>query len=174
MAGAVERDAVIGVASATTDRLDSLRARAAAVPPPLIALALAGVAMAGHYALWGSSAPWGHAAVAGALLAAAGWVWVLWSVALFRQAGTPLRPTATPIQLIEEGPYRVGRHPMYLGIGALMLGAALGVGSPLLAGAALLFGAIVNAVHVPHEEAQLARRFGGWWRDYASGTRRWL
>ena len=78
------------------------------------------------------------------------------------------------MQLIEEGPYRLGRHPMYLGIGALMLGAALGVGSPLLAGAALLFGAIVNAVHVPHEEAQLARRFGGWWRDYASGTRRWL
>lgn len=175
MAGAVEHGSVIGVAAATADRFDNtLRARGAAVPPPLIALALAGPAMTGHYALWGTAAPWGRAAVTGALLAAAGWVWVLWAVALFRNAGTPLRPTATPLLLIEEGPYRVGRHPMYLGLTALMLGAALGLGAPLLALSALLFAVAVNAVHIPHEEAQLARRFGGWWRDYASGTRRWL
>ncbi len=175
MAGAVERGHAAGVASsAAPGRFNpTLRARAAAVPPPLIALALAGLAMAGHYALWGSTAPWGRAAVVGALIAAAGWVWVLWAVALFRNAGTPLRPTATPLQLIEEGPYRMGRNPMYLGLSALLLGAALGLGAPLLALSALLFAATVNGVHIPHEEAQLARRFGGWWHDYASGTRRW-
>ncbi|MBC7994276.1 MAG: isoprenylcysteine carboxylmethyltransferase family protein, partial [Rhizobacter sp.] len=115
-----------------------------------------------------------HAPVAGALLAAAGLVWMVWAWALFRAAGTPVRPSETPLQLIEEGPYRFGRNPMYLGITTLLLGAALGLGAPLLAVSALLFAALVNAVHVPDEEAQMARRFGGWWRDYASGTRRWL
>ncbi len=177
MAGAAERGhAVVATAAtpAATGHLGTLRARTLAVPPPLIALALASVALGGHYALWGATAPWGGAGAAGALLAAAGWVWVLWAVALLRAAGTPIRPTATPLQLIEEGPYRVSRNPMYLGIGALLLGAALGLGAPLLALAALLYGAIVNAVHVPHEEVQMARRFGGWWRDYAGCTRRWL
>ena len=47
-------------------------------------------------------------------------------------------------------------------------------GSPLLAVGALLFGGVVNAVHIPLEEARLARRFGGWYRDYTGATRRWL
>ncbi len=171
MAGAAERGRGVTVvaAPAATPRLSPLRWRA-----PGIALALAAAAGTGHYALWGSSAPWGQAPVAGALLAAGGLVWVLWAWALFRAAGTPVRPSETPLQLIEEGPYRFGRNPMYLGLATLLLGAALGLGAPLLALAALLFAAVVNAVHIPHEEAQMARRFGGWWRDYVAGTRRWL
>ena len=171
MAGAVEgeRGVTAGVAPAATTRFTPLRWH-----PPGIALALAGAALAGHAALWGDSAPWGQAPVAGALLAAGGLVWVVWAWALFRAAGTPVWTGETPLQLIEEGPYRLGRHPMYLGLATLLLGAALGLGVPLLALASLLFAAVVNAVHIPNEEVQMARRFGGWWRDYASGTRRWL
>ncbi|MBX3620862.1 MAG: isoprenylcysteine carboxylmethyltransferase family protein [Rhizobacter sp.] len=142
--------------------------------PPRIALALSAAALAGHAALWGEASPMGSAPLAGALLAAAGFAWMLWAWALFRAAGTPIRPTDTPLQLIEEGPYRLGRHPMYLGLTVLMLGAALGLGAPLLGMAALVFAALVHTVHVPHEEAQMAQRFGGWWRDYAAVTRRWL
>lgn len=178
MAGAAERRhaaAVVAAFSArATARLGMLAARALAVPPPLIALALAGAALAGHYALWGASAPWGRAGAAGALLAAAAWVGELWAVALLRAAGTPMRPTAMPVQLIEEGPYRFSRNPMYLGLALMLLGAALGLGVPLLALSATAFVAIVNAVHIPHEEAQMTRRFGGWYRDYAATTRRWL
>jgi len=179
MAGTAERGHGLTVVAApappaAVNRLSALRARALAWRPPRIALALAGAALASHHALWGSTAPWGRAAVAGLLLASAGTVWLLWAWALFRAAGTPIRPTDTPLQLIEEGPYRWGRNPMHLGITALLLGAALGLGVPLLAVSALLFAGVVNAVHIPHEEAQMAKRFGGWYRDYASGTRRWL
>jgi protein-S-isoprenylcysteine O-methyltransferase Ste14 len=171
MAGAAERGRGVTVvaARAVTPRWSPLRWR-----PPGIALALAVAAGAGHVALWGNSAPWGHAPVSGALLAAGGLVWMSWAWALFRAAGTPVRPSETPLQLIEEGPYRFGRNPMYLGIATLLLGAALGLGAPLLAVSALLFAALVNAVHIPDEEAQMARRFGGWWRDYVASTRRWL
>jgi len=175
MAGAADRHhAVTSVAAPAATGFGALRNAALAVPPPLIALALAGTALAGHYTLWGSSSPWGRAGAAGALLAAAGWVWGLWAVALLRAAGTPIRPRAMPLQLIEEGPYRFGRNPMYLGITVMLLGTALGLGTPLLTASAVAFAAIVNAVHVPHEEDRMTRRFGGWYRDYARATRRWL
>jgi protein-S-isoprenylcysteine O-methyltransferase Ste14 len=63
---------------------------------------------------------------------------------------------------------------MYLGMAAMLAGAALALGMPLLLLSAAVFSAIVARVHVPHEEARLAGRFGGWYRDYAGSTRRWL
>jgi protein-S-isoprenylcysteine O-methyltransferase Ste14 len=178
MAGAADRQhAVVTVAGALPragSRGRVLLTRALEMPPSLVALALAGVAMAAHLALGGAVAPGGSAGAAGALLAAAGLSWAAWAWALFRAAGTPLAPSATSLQLIEEGPYRVGRNPMYLGTAFMLLGAALGLGVPLLAIAAVLFGVIVNAVHIPREEAQLMRRFGGWYRDYAGARRRWV
>lgn len=76
--------------------------------------------------------------------------------------------------LVDEGPYRLGRHPVYLGTVLLLLGLGGALGVPLLAVAAALFAGIVAAVHVPHEEAQLLARFGGWYRDYAAAVRRWV
>jgi protein-S-isoprenylcysteine O-methyltransferase Ste14 len=156
------------------NRTERLLARALALPPALIALALAGAATLAHLALWGTAAPWGSAGAAGAVLAAAGAAWALWARALFAAARTPVGMQATPLQLIEEGPYRVGRNPMYLGTAVVLLGVATGLGVPLLAVSALVFGVIVNAAHIPHEEAQLTRRFGGWYRDYAGTRRRWV
>jgi protein-S-isoprenylcysteine O-methyltransferase Ste14 len=175
MAGAAERGHARVVAAASQHaggRWQALRTRALALPPALIALASAGVALLVHLAFGGAVAPRGSAA--GALLAAAGFVWATWAWALFQRARTPVGTRATPLQLIEEGPYRVGRNPMALGMAVMLLGSGVGLGVPLLATAALLFGVIVNAVHIPHEEAQLTRRFGGWYRDYAGATRRWL
>jgi protein-S-isoprenylcysteine O-methyltransferase Ste14 len=155
-------------------RLAPLRGHLLRLPPPRLALGLGGVALAVHLLVWGREAPWGAAPLAGGLISAAGFVWVAWAWALFRAAGTPVRPDGLPLQLIEEGPYRVGRHPMYLGLTTMLLGGAVGLGVPLLALASMSFAALLDAVHIPHEEARLAARFGGWHRDYAQQTRRWL
>jgi protein-S-isoprenylcysteine O-methyltransferase Ste14 len=56
----------------------------------------------------------------------------------------------------------------------MMLGLGLAVGVPLMAIAALNFVAIVSSVHIPHEEANMRRAFGGWYSDYAASVRRWL
>jgi protein-S-isoprenylcysteine O-methyltransferase Ste14 len=146
----------------------------AAWRPTWIALAVTALSVGVHVAAWGSRAPWGRAELEGAALAAVGLAWLSWAVAVFRAAGTPVGAGDTPLQLIEEGPYRFGRHPMYLGLTTTMIGTALAFGMPLLALGALALGALLATVHVPHEEAQLARRFGGWWRDYAGSTRRWF
>lgn len=139
-----------------------------------VATGIAATAAGLHLALWGVATPLGSAPVPGAVLAAAGLAWALWAWVRFRLAGLPLDTGDTPLELIEEGPYRYGRHPMYLGITAALLGTAMALGLPLLLVGALLFAAIVHTVHIPREEALLARRFGGWWCDYAADVRRWL
>jgi protein-S-isoprenylcysteine O-methyltransferase Ste14 len=63
---------------------------------------------------------------------------------------------------------------MYLGMVVMMLGLGLASGVPFMAIAALSFVVIVTAVHIPHEEAQMQRTFGGWYSDYAASVRRWL
>ena len=57
---------------------------------------------------------------------------------------------------------------MYLGMVAMMLGMGLATGVPFMAIAALNFVVIVATVHIPHEEAQMRRAFGGWYSDYAA------
>ncbi len=139
-----------------------------------LAIGIAAAASGLHLALWGAATPLGSAPVPGAVLAAAGLSWALWAWVRFRVVGLPLDAGDAPSELIEEGPYQYGRHPMYLGITAALLGTAMALGLPLLLLGALLFAGIVHTVHIPREEARLARRFGGWWRDYEADVRRWL
>jgi protein-S-isoprenylcysteine O-methyltransferase Ste14 len=156
-----------GAANDATSRWLRLR-------PPTIARALAAIAMALHALVFGFEAPLGRSIVGGALVMAAGFAWMAWAWWQFRRAGTPLLPTAQPTLLVDEGPYRFGRNPMYLGMTMLLLGMGLAAGVPFMAVAALNFAVIVGAVHVPHEEAQLRRAFGGWYSDYAASVRRWF
>jgi protein-S-isoprenylcysteine O-methyltransferase Ste14 len=182
MAGAADAGrSLVVVARPTTaqrehweEREHALRARIAALPASVVGLALGSGALAAHFALWGDAAPWGRAEVTGGAIALFGLAVALWAAALFRAAGTPIAPSDRPAQLIEEGPYRFSRHPMYAGTVLTLLGAAISLGVPLLALSAALFGTLMATAHVPHEEAQLARRFGGWHRDYAGSVRPWL
>lgn len=170
MAGAAERDTTFGGLAPAEGRRALLARWGAAT----LAIGLTAVASGLHLALWGTAAPLGSAPVPGAVLAASGLAWAVWAWARFRLAELPLDAGDAPLQLIEEGPYRYGRHPMYLGVTAALLGTAMALGLPLLLLGALLFAGIVHTVHIPQEEAQLARRFGGWWRDYAADVRPWL
>jgi len=142
--------------------------------PPTIARGLSVVAFVLHALLFGLSAPLGRSPAAGALLMSLGFGWMAWAWWHFRRAGAPLRPTAQPTRLVDEGPYRFGRNPMVLAILVMMLGMGVASGVPFMAIAALNFAVIVAAVHIPHEEARLRRAFGGWYSDYAASVRRWL
>ena len=97
-----------------------------------------------------------------------------WASATLRAAAAPLAADAKPTVLVDEGPYRFGRNPIYLGMLVMMLGVGVAAGVPLMAIAAANFVAIVASVHIPHEEANLKRAFGGWYSDYAASVRRWI
>jgi len=153
--------------SATPSRW--LRAR-----PPVLALGLTIAALALHALVLGAAVPWAQSVLLGGALGLAGFGWIAWAHAALRRAGTTLSSRATPKVLVDDGPYRFGRNPIYLGLVVAMLGIGIAVGAPLMALAAANFVAIVASVHIPHEEASMRRTFGGWYRDYAAGVRRWI
>jgi protein-S-isoprenylcysteine O-methyltransferase Ste14 len=142
--------------------------------PPVLAAALTAAALLLHAVSRGLDAPFGTAPAGGAALMLAGLAWAAWAALQFRRSGTPVRPGAAAGVLVDEGPFRLGRNPMYLGMTALMLGLALALGSVSVALAAIAFVAVMNRVHIPHEEARLRQAFGGWYSDYTATVRRWL
>jgi protein-S-isoprenylcysteine O-methyltransferase Ste14 len=100
--------------------------------------------------------------------------WNGWSLWLFRRHRTGLLPGQTTKALIEDGPFRVSRNPLYVGLLALYLGLALlaptfwGLVLFPAAAALLAWGAILP------EERFLRQRFGAPYDDYARRVRRWL
>jgi protein-S-isoprenylcysteine O-methyltransferase Ste14 len=181
MAGAVDlhaRSGAHGRAHAPTvvaaSRADAALSRWMRVRPAALALVLTIVALALHALVLGAPVTWAQSVALGIPMLLAGSGWMAWAALTLRRAGTALRAAAAPTVLVDEGPYRFHRHPIYVGAVVTMLGFGVAVGVPLMAIAAVNFVAIIATVHIPHEEAVLQRAFGGWYSDYAATVRRWL
>lgn len=87
--------------------------------------------------------------------------------------GTPA-PMDPPKHLVETGPYRWVRNPMYLGLGLLLLGEAILLGSVrILVLMAVLF-ALLHAFITWYEEPALERKFGDDYRAYRKRVHRWI
>ena len=173
------RTADLGMAAAVQPGRPQ-RSRWLRLQPHQIALGFTLLALTGHAAAWGLAAPVGRWPALGAVLLAAGLAWVMWAWAALRRVAWVARPGSQPgvsrmsRALVDEGPFRYGRNPMALGTAGAMLGLGLILGVPLMALAALGLLAVLHGVHIPQEEAQLQRVFGGWYSDYAATVRRWL
>jgi len=175
MAGAADsRELSLAAGVPAAARPGAWVARVVGWRPPRLVMALMALALLAHVALWGLNAPFGRSTWGGLAVEALGIGWMLWAVWRFRVAGTPIRSTERPQRFVDDGPFRFGRNPMYLGMTVSMLGLALKLGAPTLVAAAIVFVAILQLVHIPHEEAQLRSAFGGWYSDYAASVRRWL
>ena len=101
-------------------------------------------------------------------------VWNAWALWLFGRHETGLLPGQPTNALIERGPFRTSRNPLYLGLLALYLGLALLV--PSFWGLALFPAAValVSWGAIRPEERFLRQRFGAAYEDYARRVRRWL
>lgn len=112
----------------------------------------------------------------GAALLIAGFGLAAWCSILFRAigGGTPHPFAAKTQRLVTTGPYAVVRNPMMYGVGAILIGLAL-----LLGSAGLWFGLglfiLFVALFVPgYEERDMERRFGEEYRSYCREVPRWL
>jgi protein-S-isoprenylcysteine O-methyltransferase Ste14 len=116
-------------------------------------------------------APWFNL---GLLPGFAGVLLILWSLALFVRRGTPAKPFTESTALLLEGPYRVTRNPIYLGLTLILVSVAMFLGtlSPWLP--VISFVLIVRRQFVLREEALLRARFGAEYEAYCSRVRRWL
>jgi len=95
----------------------------------------------------------------------------IWADALFKKSKTPVKPHETPISLETTGPFRISRHPMYLGMTAVLLGVAIFLGSLVTFMFPIIFVVLMEAVFIPLEEKNLEKAFGRKYLDYKKKVR---
>ena len=113
--------------------------------------------------------------IVGAALVAGGSAVLLHAFARFALdgLGTPA-PVAPTAHLVVGGAYRHVRNPMYLAVGATILGQALILGRPGLLVYLAAFGAAVAAFVHGYEEPELARTYGAEYDAYRRAVPAWI
>lgn len=113
--------------------------------------------------------------IVGGVLIALGATFLLHAFARFvvEGLGTPA-PVAPTERLVVGGVYRYVRNPMYLAVGAMIVGQALLLGQPGLLAYAAAFGAVVFSFVRLYEEPTLTEQFGASYDAYRSAVPGWL
>jgi len=144
------------------------------IPPPLLYVFpfLAGLLI--HWVHPATLFARGVTAPFGVILVALGLALAASAMISFRRARTspiPIKPTTA---IVETGPYRFTRNPMYVGLAVLYLGLALWVDSlwPLLLLPVALFA--IQRFVIAREERYLEAKFGDEYRGYKARVRRWI
>lgn len=146
-------------------------------PPavPLITIVL-GVAL---HRFWPLTASFGVSppvryATGGAIIVASILVLGLYSVVLMRRSGQSENPWKPTTRVLERGPFRFTRNPMYLqmvlvciGFAVLLANVWILILTPLCIWALQTFAIVA-------EEQYLEQKFGDEYRDYKRRVRRWL
>jgi protein-S-isoprenylcysteine O-methyltransferase Ste14 len=111
---------------------------------------------------------------AGGLVALASLGLIAWSAFWFWRRRTTIEPHHTPSALIVEGPYRLSRNPIYLGLLGLLTGYVLWLGALSPVVLPFAFHMILTRRFIEKEEALLRRLFGAEAHAYLERTRRWI
>ena len=92
----------------------------------------------------------------------------------FRSARTTLDPHGSVSAIVMDGPYRISRNPIYLGLLCSLIGLPLVL--EIYWGAVLspVFVTAMNQLVIKHEEVYLEEKFKDVYISYKSRVRRWL
>jgi protein-S-isoprenylcysteine O-methyltransferase Ste14 len=97
-----------------------------------------------------------------------------WAIVTMTRAGSNVptnRPTTT---IVESGPYRFTRNPIYLGMILALIGLSIAFNGLWLLVMLVPFALVIRYGVVAREEVYLERKFGDVYRSYRSRVRRWL
>ena len=98
----------------------------------------------------------------------------LWSVLLFRASGQNENPWKPTPRIVDRGPFRVTRKPMYLQLLLVCVGVAVMLGNVWILVLTPLGGWVLQRLAILPEEAYLERKFGDTYLAYKRRVRRWL
>ena len=112
--------------------------------------------------------------LAGAALAACGFVMIGMGMRRFVAAGTNIPPNLPTTALVVDGIYQRTRNPLYLGTTLVYLGLAFAAGSLWAVMLLVPLVWVINVGVIAREESYLERRFGDAYRAYQGRVRRWL
>jgi protein-S-isoprenylcysteine O-methyltransferase Ste14 len=98
----------------------------------------------------------------------------LWASGLFSKREVGICPFSPVPRLIEDGPYRFSRNPMYLGMVLLVAGTCLLTGCPWNLWTALVYAIWLQLRFILPEERFLGGLFGDAFAAYSRGRGRWF
>lgn len=97
-----------------------------------------------------------------------------WAVLALVRAGNDPRPDRPDAAIVESGPFRFGRNPIYLGFLLATTGVALVWGTLWGWVAVVVLHGLLDRMVIAKEEAYLAARFGPAYEAYKARVRRWM
>lgn len=98
----------------------------------------------------------------------------VWAVVTMRRGGASI-PTNEPTDaIVERGPFRFSRNPIYLSMAALLAGIGFWANSLWFLVLAALAVALLTQGVIVREERYLERKFGELYLTYKRGVRRWI
>jgi protein-S-isoprenylcysteine O-methyltransferase Ste14 len=98
----------------------------------------------------------------------------LWTDSLFKRKQTTVKPQKMPSFFIISGPFKLSRHPMYLGMMSILLGVAIFFSSLITFAFPIIFIMIMEKLFIPLEEKNLGTKFANQYVDYKKRVRRWI
>jgi protein-S-isoprenylcysteine O-methyltransferase Ste14 len=144
------------------------------LPPPLILVGAYGLGLGLQRLIGGGR--WflpGHGPI-GLGLALVGAGIAFSGVAIFVRRGTAINPLKPATQVVEVGPYRLSRNPMYAGLVIWYLGLAIRYGHLWAIVTLPLAVGVLQSHVIAREEQYLERKFGERYRAYRARVRRWI
>jgi protein-S-isoprenylcysteine O-methyltransferase Ste14 len=97
-----------------------------------------------------------------------------WALLVLVKAGNDPRPDRPDAAMVESGPYRLSRNPIYLGLLLAATGLALVWGTLWGWIAVVVLHGLLDRLVIAKEEAYLAARFGASYEAYKARVRRWM
>jgi protein-S-isoprenylcysteine O-methyltransferase Ste14 len=97
-----------------------------------------------------------------------------WAIATMTRAGSNVPTNLPTTTIVETGPYRFTRNPIYLGMFLGLVGLAIAFDNLWLLAMLVPFALVIRYGVVAREEAYLERKFGDAYRQYRARVRRWL
>lgn len=97
-----------------------------------------------------------------------------WSVFLLRRNGQSENPWKPTFRIIDQGPFRITRNPMYLQMVVVCVAIAIAMMNWWILFLTPICAWLLQALAIMPEEAYLTQKFGDVYRAYKQRTRRWI
>ncbi len=96
------------------------------------------------------------------------------SIRRFRAAGTNFDTQKPATAILTEGPYRISRNPIYIGLTAAYAGIGIALDAPWVRVMLLPTLVVMHYGVILREERYLERKFGKEYLGYKASVRRWI
>ena len=115
--------------------------------------------------------PWGFLGIA---LVVGSYLNVKWCFRLFSAANTNTNTTKPTLAIVDSGPYKLSRNPMYLSFVVAYVGVSLLANSVVMLALTPVFMLWITRWVILPEESYLEKHFGEEYLQLKRSTRRWL